>query len=50
MWGVNDNSALGRDIDLDLEDKDEDSDLSPKESIPTAILIEFFGKGVKAFV
>jgi regulator of chromosome condensation len=49
-WGVNDNGALGRDTDLDSEDEDEDNDLSPKESTPTAIPTEFFGKGVKAFV
>jgi regulator of chromosome condensation len=49
MWGVNDDGALGRDTDLDSEDEDEDNVLSPKESTPTAIPIEFFGKGVEPF-
>jgi regulator of chromosome condensation len=56
-WGVNDNSALGRDTtweaptrDMDAEsDIDEDSDdgesgLNPRESTPTAIPAEFFSK------
>jgi regulator of chromosome condensation len=57
-WGVNDNSALGRDTtweaptkDIDAEsDSDQDSDsdgesgLNPKESTPTAIPTEFFPK------
>jgi regulator of chromosome condensation len=49
-WGVNDNGALGRDTDLDSEDEDEDNVLSPKESTPTAIPTEFFGKGMEGFV
>ena len=49
-WGVNDNGALGRDTDLDSEDEDEDNVLSPKESTPTAIPTDSFGKGVEAFV
>lgn len=60
-WGVNDNGALGRDTtweawtrdidqDSDAEDSDEESDLNPKESTPTSILIEEFGKNLPIFV
>ena len=62
-WGVNDNGALGRDTtweaptrDIDAgsdDDDDEDEDeggLNPKESTPTAIPAEFFGKDPKTFV
>jgi regulator of chromosome condensation len=57
-WGVNDNGALGRDTTWDAPTKDMDasesddesvsdgeSGLNPKESVPTAILAEFFSKG-----
>jgi alpha-tubulin suppressor-like RCC1 family protein len=47
-WGVNDNSALGRDITRDGDDDDDDGmDLNPKESTPTAISSDFFGKDTK---
>lgn len=59
-WGVNDNGALGRDTtweaptrDIDQEsnsDSDDEADLSPKESTPTAIPAENFGKVIPTFV
>jgi regulator of chromosome condensation len=60
-WGVNDNGALGRDTaweartrdidqDSDAEDSDEESDLNPKESTPTSILMEDFGKDLPTLV
>jgi regulator of chromosome condensation len=61
-WGVNDNGALGRDttweaptrdIDADSDDEEDEGDdmvLNPKESTPTAIPSEFFGKDRKTFV
>jgi len=60
-WGVNDNGALGRDTtweattrdideDSNAEDSDEEGDLNPKESTPTSIPAEDFGKPCPTFV
>ncbi|KAI9732112.1 MAG: hypothetical protein M1834_004208 [Cirrosporium novae-zelandiae] len=58
-WGVNNTGTLGRDttweapvqdIDANSDDEDDEGTLNPKESTPTAIPTEFFGKHAKTFV
>lgn len=53
-WGVNDNSALGRDTrwdekmrDMDAESDDEDGELNPLESKPTEIPADHFPPGTQ---